>query len=67
MEIDRLLQENLKLKTDLLEARDLVLDLFSQACRTTGGYDHQCMGTYEEVQRYLLECRMVDKEECVRP
>ena len=68
----RIIAEHVQLKADLLEARDLVMDLFNQACRVSPpvvektGYDHMCMSTYEEAQRCLIEWRMLDKEECIR-
>lgn len=64
--VSKLNTENLKLKADLLEARDLIMDLFNQACKVGSSYDHQCMSTYEEAQRCLLEWRMLTEEECIR-
>jgi phage shock protein A len=58
------------------ELRELVLELFQQACAThpTGSddpikspqYDHSCMSTYEDVQRKLIEWGMIKQEDCVR-
>lgn len=70
--ITRLIAGFIDSTVEIIEARDLVMDLFRQACWVTppssdrAGYDHQFMGTYEEAQRYLLEVGMITPEECLR-
>ena len=73
----------LKDRCDTLEsalgyADGLLYHMFIQACTVerhpmedvglnAPKYDHCCMGTYEEVQEYLLERGFIKEEECVRP
>ena len=65
-----------KFEHDLGYADGLLYHMFTQACyvepsqRTSPDgpkYDHCCMGTYEEVQEYLLERELIKPEECLRP
>lgn len=51
------------------EAREMVMDMFNQACRVTQDsvkYDHMCLGPYECVQEKLIKWGLIKKEECVR-
>ena len=55
------------------DARELVLDLFVQACSTHRSstdtetkYDNECMSTYEYAQEKLIEWGMIKKEDCIR-
>lgn len=58
---------------DLKEARELVLELFHQACLETSWkpgdpwkYDHMCSGTYKGAQEVLLRWGLLKPEECLR-
>lgn len=44
---------------------DLIKDLFSQACWTNKGYNHQYMSVYEEAQRLLIQEGYIDISSCV--
>jgi hypothetical protein len=70
-----------KLKEQLREAKQLVLDLFLQSCSVdtydSNGdrlpkkefallYDHMCISVYEEAQCRLIEWGLIEKERCLR-
>ena len=62
-----------KLKKDLKYAREHVLDLFQQGCRIVskntnnhGKYDHMCISTYEAAQEYLIDLKLIERQDCVR-
>lgn len=53
------------------EARELVCDLFVQACQVAfdhekqeGTYDHMAISTYEEAQDALIEWGMIRPDQC---
>ncbi len=76
-----MIAESIDLRRRLVEAREVVMDLFNQACLVwvpvnelkpyEGGahrrvYDHQCISTYENAQDYLIEHGLIESRDCVR-
>lgn len=55
-----------ELEEKLTEARELVLECFTQACEEREKYDHMYISTYERAQDNLIEWGLIKENQCQR-